>query len=152
MESLRSVKEEFHKDGLADDEILATITAARAFLVQGKVVDAKKEIEALPDLLSKSQDFSVRLRASIIQAQVDAAGGKYDVAVHALQNTIANATKSGYLGLQLEAQLALGQVQIAAGKVATGQKLLSEVADRAKERGFQLIANQAASAKSTKAK
>jgi predicted negative regulator of RcsB-dependent stress response len=152
MESLRNVKEEFHKDGLGDDEILANIMSARALLAQGKVADAQKAIAGVPDLLAKSQDFSVRLRASIIQAQVEAAGGKYDMAVHGLQTTIANATKSGYLGLQFEAQLALGQMQIAAGEVAVGQSLLSDVAARAQERGFQLIASKAASAKAAKTK
>jgi len=151
-DSLASVKQEFHKDGLADDEILANVTSARAFLAQDKVADAQKEVAAVPDLLSKSQDFSVRLRASITQAQVEVASGKHEAAIRLLEDTIASASKSGYLGLQLEAQLALGQVQIAAGKVAAGQKLLSEVAARARERDFQLIAGKAASAKSVKTK
>jgi hypothetical protein len=124
------------------------MTSARALLTLRNVVEAQKEISGVPDLLSKSQDFSVRLRTSIVQAQVESEGGKYPDSVHRLQKTIASANKSGYVGLELEAQLALAQVQIAAGKVAPGQKLLSVVAVRAKQSGFQLIADKAGSAKS----
>ena len=73
--SLREAREEFRKEGIGDDEILADILLARVLLSQGKLADAEKEISAVHDLLAKSQDFSVRLRASIVEAQVQAAAG-----------------------------------------------------------------------------
>jgi len=50
----------------------------------------------------------------------------------------------GYVGFQLEAQLALGQVEIASGKVAAGVNLLADARKQAQARGFLLIANKAA--------
>jgi len=142
--ALRPVREEFRQEGLGDDEILADILLARVLLSQGKLADAQKEVSSAHSLLAKSQDFSVRLRASIVEATVQAAAGKPEDAIRILQETIANAKKFGYLGYQLEAQLALGQVEILSGKVAAGQSLLADVRRQAQLRDFHLIADRAA--------
>ncbi len=142
--ALRETREEFRKEGLGDDEILADISLARFLLSQGKVADAEKEASAAHDLLAKSQDFSVRLRAAIVEGQVQAAAGRPRDAVRILQETIASAKRMGYVGFQLEAQLALGQVEIASGKVAAGVNLLADARKQAQARGFLLIANKAA--------
>ena len=117
---------------------------ARVLLSQEKVGDAEKETAAAHDLLAKSQDFSVRLRASIVEANVEAAAGKTDDALRRIEETLASAKKSGYLGFQLEAQLALGEVQMASGKSAAGRSLLADVRKQAQVKGFRLIANNAA--------
>ncbi len=152
--SLREAREEFRKEGIVDDEILADILLARVLLAQGKVAEAEKETSAVHGLLAKSQDFSVRLRASVAEAQVQAAAGRPEDPVRILQETIASAKKFGYVGFQLEAQLALGEVETASGKAAAGFSLLADVRKQAQLRGFHLIANKAAtaSAKSAAAK
>ena len=144
--ALHQVREEFRKEGLGDDEILADTLLARVLLLQGKVADAQKETSAAHDLLEKSQDFSVRLRASIVRAQVQAAARKPEDAIRSLQDTIANATKLGYLGYQLDAQVALGSIETAAGNHSAGRAMLDEVRSQAQQRGFRLIANHAARA------
>ena len=140
---LREAREEFRKEGMRDDEILANILLARILLVQGKLAEAQKESAGVHDLLAKSQDFSVRLRASIAEAQLAAAAGQPQEAVRILQTTIASARKSGYLGYLLESQLALGEVEIASGRPGVGQSLLAEVQRQAEQRGFQLITYKA---------
>lgn len=144
--SLREAREEFRKEGLGDDEILADILLARLSLSEGRTADAEKESSQVHDLLAKSQDFSVRLRASIVQAQVQGAAGSHEAAVHLLQDRITDARKFGYLGLQLEAQLALGEVEIASDKIAAGRMRMAEVRKRAEEGGFKLIASKTARA------
>ena len=104
------------------------------------------DFAAARNLLAKSQDFSVRLRASIVEAKVEAAAGKTDDALRSIEETIASAKKSGYLGYQLEAQFALGEMQMASGKSAAGQSLLADVQKQAQLRGFGSIANCAARA------
>jgi eukaryotic-like serine/threonine-protein kinase len=143
---LQQAREEFRKEGLGDDEILADILLARVAMLQGKTAAAQKEISSVHDLLAKSQDFSVRLRASIVEAQVQAAAGKQEDAFRTLRDTIASAKESGYLGYQLEAQLALGEAEKASGKVASGLSLLAEVRKQAQQAGFRLIADKAARA------
>jgi tetratricopeptide (TPR) repeat protein/tRNA A-37 threonylcarbamoyl transferase component Bud32 len=152
---LQGAREEFRKEGLGDDEILADSLLAQRSLSQGKIAQAQKEIAASRDLLAKSQDFSVRLRAPVAQAQVLAAAGKLDDAIRVLEDTIATAKKSGYLGYQLEAQLALGELQgQAPGTRPQALRLLSDVRKQAQANGFGRIANKAAraAAKSVAAK
>ena len=143
---LRQAREEFRKDGLSDDEILADILLARILLSQGKLPDAQKETSALHDLLAKSQDFSVRLRAAIGEAWVQSAAGSAQDAARSLEETIASAKKLGYLGYQLEAQLALGEIQLASGNAAAGRALLADVRKQAQQKGFGLVASKAAHA------
>ncbi len=137
--SLRKAREEFQKEGIGDDEILADISLARILLSQGRLADAQKETAGVHDLLAKSQDFSVRLRASITEAQLIAAAGKPGDAISSLQSTITSARKFGYLGYQMEAQLALGEVETTSGRVAAGRNLLAQVRRLAEQRGFRLI-------------
>jgi tetratricopeptide (TPR) repeat protein len=143
---LNQVKAEFHKEGLADDEILADTLLARVLLAQGNLAEAEKQSAAAHDLLANSQDFSVRLRAMIGAAQVQAAAGKADDAVRTLNEAIASAKKSGYAEYLLEAQLALGSVEAANGKATSGMGLLRDVREQAQLNGFHLIADKAARA------
>jgi hypothetical protein len=152
---LHEARDEFRKEGLGDDEVIADGLLAKVLLSQGKVAEAQKEIAASHDLLAKSQDFSVRLRAPVAEAQVLAAGGKRDDAIRVLDETIGTAKKSGYLGYQLEAQLALGELQgEMPGTRAQALRLLADVGKQAQVKGFRLIANKAAraAAKSVAAK
>jgi eukaryotic-like serine/threonine-protein kinase len=144
--SLREVENEFHSEGLTVDEILAHDLLARVLLVQKKAPDAEEEIAAARNFLPKSQDFSVRLRTLIAEAQVEAAAGKSEDAVRLLQKTIASAKKSGYEGLRLEAELALSETEVASGRAAAGMDRLADVRKQAQEKGFRLIANKAAQA------
>jgi serine/threonine protein kinase/tetratricopeptide (TPR) repeat protein len=151
--SLRQAREEFRKEGLADDEILADGLLARALLMEGKAADAERESAPVSGLLAKSQDFSVRLRAAIAKAQLQAALGKTADAAQLLQNTTATANKSGYTEYQLEAQLVLGEIEKASGHEALGLSELAAVRHEALQRGFGLIAANAARAeKSTSRK
>ena len=141
--TVREAREEFRKEGIGDDEILADALLARILLSQKKLADAQKETSGLHDLLAKSQDFSVRLRASIAEAQLAVAPGQPQDAVRILQTVIASAKRSGYFGYQLESQLALAEVETASGKVSAGLTLAAETRRAAQERGFQLIAYKA---------
>jgi tetratricopeptide (TPR) repeat protein/tRNA A-37 threonylcarbamoyl transferase component Bud32 len=143
--ALHQSKDEFHTEGLGDDELLADSLLARISLSQGKLEEAQKETSAAQNLLAKSQDFSVRLRALIMQAQVQASSKPED-AIRNLQETIATAKRSGYLGYQLEAQLALGKVLLKSDKHNAGLAQLTEVRNAAQANGFGLIAKKASQA------
>ncbi len=141
--TLRTAREEFRKQNSGDDEILADISLAHILLSQGRIEDAQKETSGLHDLLAKTQDFSVRIRAAIVDARLTAAAGKSNDAIRSLQSTIATASKAGYLGYQLEAQLALGEVLVASGRAAAGNSLLAAVHRQAQQRGYRLIMYEA---------
>jgi serine/threonine protein kinase/tetratricopeptide (TPR) repeat protein len=144
--SLRDAREEFRKEGIGDDGILADALLARILLAQGRLADAQREFTEVHDLLAKSQDLSVHLRASVAEAKLAAADGRPQDAIRILQTTSASARKSGYLGYQLESQLALGEMETTSGKITAGVSQLAEVGRQAQMKGFLLIANQAARA------
>ena len=141
--SLREAREEFRKEGIGDDKILANTLLARILLAQGRLADAQTEFSEVHDLLAKSQDLSVHLRASLAEAQLAAADGHPQEAIRILQTTIASARKLGYLGYQLESELALAEVEITSGRGAAGLSLLEAVRREAQQKGFQLIAYKA---------
>jgi serine/threonine protein kinase/tetratricopeptide (TPR) repeat protein len=142
--AIAQVRAEFRKEGLGDDEILADSLLARIDLSQGKVADAEKETSAAHHLLAQSQDFSVGLRAAIGEARVQAAAGKPTDAIRTLEQIAASTRRSGYLGYELEAQLALGEVETTSGRVSEGLNVLKDVESRAQLAGFHLIATRAA--------
>jgi hypothetical protein len=65
--------------------------------------------------------------------------GQFGQGAKALQETIKRAHKSGYLGLELKAKLALGEIQYPANKFSAGDATLAEVKKRAQEMGYGLI-------------
>jgi hypothetical protein len=54
------------------------------------------------------------------------------------------ATKSGYVGYQLESRLALEEIELESGKSAASRARLQQLQKDAKEKGFDLIARKAA--------
>jgi hypothetical protein len=54
---------------------------------------------------------------------------------------------NGFAAVELDADLALGEVEIASGQTAQGRSRLESVERQARSKGFLLIANQAAAAR-----
>jgi len=138
----RQAHEEFHQEGSTDDEILADMLLARVLLASGKSADAQQEVAAARDLVAKSQDFSVRLKSSIVTAEVIARSGKPEDGLRGLEEAIRNAQDRGYLGLRLEAQISLGQVQLATGKTSAAKATLTAARSLAQKAGYGLLVSR----------
>jgi tetratricopeptide (TPR) repeat protein len=147
----RQALKEFHTEKLGDDEILARAVLARTLLVQNKVADAARELGLPDDLARRSAVRSVRMNYSITTARVQAATGGSAIAIKRLKRTLAEATEYGYLGLQLEARLALGETELRCGQQVAGRSRLSDLERDATANGFLLIARKAAKAKGQEA-
>jgi tetratricopeptide (TPR) repeat protein len=145
--SARKALEEFQAEKLKDDETMARTTLARALLAQHKVVEAAREIDLSADLARGSPNREVKINYAITAARVRAATGGTAEAVKSLQATLAEATKYGFLGYQLEARLALGEIEIKSGQAAAGRARLEALGKDANAKGFLLIARKAAQAK-----
>ncbi len=139
---LRPVREEFHKEGSTDDEILATMLLTRVLLAGGKPADAERQIAAFRDAAAKSQDFSVRLKSSIVNAEVNARSGKVDSGLRGLKEAIEQAQNRGYLGLALEAQISLGELQFAIGQSSSAKATLGKARSRAQAAGYGLLVSK----------
>ena len=125
-------------------ETAAHTLLARVLLAEGKRDEAKRELEqAAP--AAGSQSRMQRLEFAIIAAGVRAAGGKADAAasMKALEAAVGEAHRYGFVGLQFEAELALADIERAAGREASGVGRLRRLEREAQARGFATVAGEA---------
>jgi eukaryotic-like serine/threonine-protein kinase len=142
--SAREAREEFRKEKQVDDEILADIFLARAFLAQHKYAEAQKEIKSGKDLGAKSQNRGNRFQLDIAAAKLEAARSGGEQARQSLAAILAEANRTGFVEYQLETRLALGEIETESGKIAAGHARLAALQKDAAAKGFLLIARKAA--------
>jgi hypothetical protein len=140
----RAAVEAFRADAYADEEIFAQSILSRALLQQGKVDEARSAIAEAVRLSEKSQDVTVRIPVMLDHAYVMAAGKNLAQAENTAQEALNRARNLGLFRLQLEASLALGEIQITGPNRAAGHARLQTLEKSAREKGFELIARKAA--------
>lgn len=144
---LRQAFAEFQKEKEIDNQIIAAATLATAFLAEGKLADATQAVEGVRPLDAKSQNHEAHLNLAIAAAKIHAALGKTVEAEGSLKNTVSDATEKGYLGYQLEAGLALAEIQMKSTAQPAVRQRLGALEHEAKTKGFGLIARKAAAAR-----
>jgi tetratricopeptide (TPR) repeat protein len=147
--AVREQVKTFRQSNTPDKEALALGVLARALLAQGQTSAAREAIERATALSQKTQDTTVRLTVAIDASRVRAASGNVSgvgEARKALEAAAADATTEGLTGLLLEARLALGQVELAAGDRAGAARLAALQRD-ATARGYSLIARKASASR-----
>ena len=140
----RDTRAEFQRLHQLEDEIAADAVLARALVAMGRPSDAQREIDAGQDLLKKSQDLETHFELGIVAGWVEAALGRNTSAENELNLVLAGATRHKYLRYQLEARLALGEIETGSGKIAAGHARLTALQKDAAAKGFLLIARKAA--------
>ena len=140
----REARDEFQRTHKGDDQITATAVLAGALLAGGKNDDAFKEVTKTAPMAAKSQNLSVQLGFALAHARSEAASGKIGAAKTILREALAKATRSGYVGDQLECRLALEEIELKSGKSPSSGARLEQLQKDAKEKGFNLIARKAA--------
>jgi hypothetical protein len=78
---------------------------------------------------------------------VQAASGKLTPAQESLKRTITEASKTGFVQYELEAQFALADIGIKSGQGVGARADLEKLERDAKARGFDIIARRAAAAR-----
>jgi serine/threonine protein kinase/tetratricopeptide (TPR) repeat protein len=140
----REARDEFQKAHKNDDQITATVALVGALLAGGKNADAFKEVGKTAPIAARSQNLSVQLAFAAANARAEAASEKIGAAKTILKEALAKATRSGYLGYQLESRLALEEIKLKSGKSAASRTRLEQLQKDAKEKGFDLIARKSA--------
>ncbi|MGO9828296.1 MAG: protein kinase domain-containing protein [Terriglobales bacterium] len=140
----RESRDEFQRTHKGDDQIAATAVLAGALLAGGKNDDAFQEVTKTAPMAARSQNLSVQLGFAVAHARSEAASGKIGVATTILKEALAKATRSGYVGDQLECRLALEEIELKSGKSPASRARLERLQKDAKEKGFNLIARKAA--------
>ncbi|HEY6268080.1 MAG TPA: protein kinase [Candidatus Acidoferrum sp.] len=132
-----------------DDAAVAYYVLARALAAQGKTTDAHAAIDKASALTHKGGDTNIRLRVAVEAGIIGASSGApADVseAKKSIQSVLADATKQNLTGIQLEARLGMGEVEMKSGDRSTGRAHLAALQKDATAKGFLLIARKAAAA------
>jgi ATP/maltotriose-dependent transcriptional regulator MalT len=136
------VIEVLQKQKARDDEIQAWCILARAMLAQGKAAAAADAIGHARALAGKSQDPEIRWRTAIAEARINSTG---PAARKELDAVVAKSRELGYRGVELDARLALAEIEMKAGQTAAGRAHLAAIEADAKAKGYNLIARKASS-------
>jgi len=139
----RDARDEFQRTHRGDDQITATAVLAGALLAGGRNDDAFQEVTKTAPMAGKSQNLSAQLGFAVARSRSEAASGKIGAAKTILKEALAKATRSGYVGDQLECRLTLEEIELKSGKSATSRARLEQLQKEAKEKGFDLIARKA---------
>ena len=146
----REAIEEFRQERATDSELSAHIVLTRSLLAQGKYPAAQEALDGAKVLLNKSENLDARFSFRIMAARVRQASGKpsdRQEAAKSLEAVLGEAKKTGFLGHELEASLALGEIELQSGNVASARRYLETLERRAAAQGFDLIARKAAAAR-----
>src|SRR5262249_42680181 len=126
---------------------------AMALLAQGKPAEAQQAAAKSTEVARKALDFATRLQVETADFYVAGMSNsspnptkgdaiKLADATRGLETTRERANRQGYVGLELEARLRLGELGLRAGKVDSGQARLTQLQKDAQARGFLLIARK----------
>jgi eukaryotic-like serine/threonine-protein kinase len=151
--AMRQALAVFQEQKAGDDEIQAWSLLARALLAEYKTPAAKEALQHARSLAGKSQSPEVRWRTAITAARIETAGkdiartaARMD-ALKELNAIVAKSRELGYQGIELDARLALAEIEMKEGQVVAGRAHLVVIEADAKAKGFHLIARKAASAR-----
>ncbi len=133
---------DFEAVGQGDARADALSLLALVRLEQDRLEQAVAAADQALALLEATENAVARLRVATRTAEVHAGGGDLEGALESLRRTAGEAKALGFVDLGLEAGLALGRVELAAGE-AGGAGRLQAVAQRAGEHGFDLLAAKA---------
>jgi len=148
--SMRQAIEVFQQQKASDDEIQAWGILARAMFAQDKAAAATEAIEHARSLAGKSQNPEIRWRTAIAAARVYVAGennGRSASGIAAqkeLNAAIAKSRELGYRGIELDARLALAEIEIKEGQTAAARERLAAIESEANAKGYHLVARKAA--------
>ena len=144
------VIEVFQKQKARDDEIQAWCILARAMLAQDKSAAASDAIEHARSLAGKSQNPEVRWRTAIAAARLYVAGkdnartASRMAAQKELNAIVAKSRELGYRCIELDARLALAEIEMKEGQTAAGRAHLAAIESDAEAKGYHLVTRKAA--------
>ncbi|MBZ5609831.1 MAG: tetratricopeptide repeat protein [Acidobacteriia bacterium] len=143
--TVRAAIAELHAEKDAEGETAARLVLARALLAQKNLAEADKEISTARALSAGASSRTQQYDVAILSARARAAAGTGTLtkALESLQAVVREAKSTGMPGSELEARLALGELELARGDRARAQAELSAVQKQASDKGYLLIAKKA---------
>jgi eukaryotic-like serine/threonine-protein kinase len=145
----RQILDVFQKQQARDDEINAWGILARALLAEGKAAAAKEAMRHVRSMAAKSQNPKTRWAAAIddahiVAAQKDAARSTAGIAARKeLADVIAKSHELGYRLIELDARLALAELELKAGQAEESRAHVKAIEADAGASGYILIVRKA---------
>jgi len=140
---VRPIFDRLHEIGDPEIDSSTRPTLIRMLLDEGRVPEAKTEIEWARAAAEKSGSLLFRHQIAIVEADVMAATGKSHDAKSLLQTVIREAAGSGYVSTSLEARLGLAKIEAMTSDTRATKDMITDLAAEAERRGFKLIAIRA---------
>jgi tetratricopeptide (TPR) repeat protein/tRNA A-37 threonylcarbamoyl transferase component Bud32 len=144
----RGAEEVLRTSGASDAAVRARALMAETLAAQGRAAEARTALGEAVEAGGTSADLRVRLALDTTALRVAATSGQATSVTRAvadLERTAADAARRGWVPAMLEAQLALGEVEVKARR-ALGRARLRALAIDARNRGFLAIARRAEAA------
>jgi serine/threonine protein kinase/tetratricopeptide (TPR) repeat protein len=132
----------FEKANASGNSAWAHALLARNLLAAGKLPEARTAVAQATTLLQQPAGQTPRFEVALASSRVKAKSGKTAEARQELEASIASARKFGYRLYELQARLALGEIELWAGS-AGAQSQLAAVEKDARAIGALLVAGEA---------
>ena len=116
---------------------------ARALLAQGKTREAQTAADRALSLAHQTCDVIAGFETDLAAQAVSVASRKFPEAAKALESVRIQADHQGFAGFDLEARLALAEIEMLSGRANSGRAHLQELQNDARSKGFLLIARKA---------
>jgi serine/threonine protein kinase/tetratricopeptide (TPR) repeat protein len=146
--SAREAMEAVKKQKSVSAQASAHTLLARALLMEGKLKEAKTEIDQAKALWEKSRDFHQHFDIGIASARILAQSHTPVEAERQLNLLLDESTRDGLVSYQFEIRLALGEIEMRSDRTASGVARLKSLESDANVKGFLLIAHKAKAAAS----
>ncbi len=132
----------YEKANSAGNGAWAGAVLARNLLADGKLAEAQAAVTKAAELVRQSTLLAPHFEVILAEARVNAKSGKTADALQSLQSLLSSARKSGYSLYELQARLAIAEIENQSG-AASAREHLSALEKDARQHGALLIANQA---------
>lgn len=145
-EPTRQVVDRATAENARATELTARATLAWSLLEQGKPTHAEREIRTAEAAAATTEGRLLAIAIRTIAARVRATNGKATEGSKILAGTLAEAAKLGCGRCELEARLAMAQIEMMQGRKAAALEHFAALERDAKAKGFLLIANETSAA------
>jgi tetratricopeptide (TPR) repeat protein len=139
----------FRQHKARENEAFAWNVLARTLLAGGKAAAARDAMRQARSLAAKSQSPEIRWRTAIAAARIETLGNdpahsSATVAARKeLVTIVAKSRELGYAGIEINARLALAEIEMKTGQVTSGREHLAAIEADATAKGYKLVAHKA---------
>lgn len=152
-QQLRKCVAQFRAQNSVLDEAQAETDLSRVLLAQGKLAGARQTVSDAMALSTSTADPNLKLPAAIMDARIQVieiasraklakTRANFSAPRRKLQDVFTTAHRLGYYGLECDARLALGQIELRENRSVVHQQL-STLAREAHQHGMELVARKA---------